>query len=339
MRRLIVAGVVSLSLGGCVTATQDLVGALPPAGPGAAPPAALPASATSSGKSSVDILVMTTRDSDGDRQTADPSASYGSVVVDRTLRPRRWGTAETVYQISRPLALTSEAEFQSNLSGRLGTIFAPKDILLFVHGFNNTFEDVAPRVGRFVDDIRFDGVTVAFSWPAQGGAAGVAYYLYDHQSANFSRDELASLIAQLTRQTGAGRIHIVAHSLGSWLTMESLRQLSIAGDERTLRNITTIILISPDIDEDVFTKQMRRLAEHRTKFLVLASRDDWALRLSRRIAAGVNRVGQIVEFDYFRNLGIHFFDMSRLSGDLLNHFKATNPAVATQISNKMRQVE
>ena len=59
-------------------------------------------------------------------------------------------------------------------------------------------------------------------------------------------------------KTGAKRIDIIAHSMGNWVTMEALRQLAITGDRDLGGKLGDVVLASPDIDVDVFKKQMRR---------------------------------------------------------------------------------
>ena len=59
-------------------------------------------------------------------------------------------------------------------------------------------------------------------------------------------------------KTRVKSIDIIAHSMGTWLTMETLRQLAIAGDRDLGGKLGYVVLASPDIDVDVFKKQMMR---------------------------------------------------------------------------------
>src|SRR5712672_1625308 len=55
--------------------------------------------------------------------------------------------------------------------------------------------------------------------------AGLFDYAYDRESAMWSRDDFERVLSSIVSTPGAGRIHIVAHSMGTMLTLESLRQL------------------------------------------------------------------------------------------------------------------
>lgn len=64
----------------------------------------------------------------------------------------------------------------------------PKHVVFYVHGFNNTLQDVAERCDGIAQN--FGVEVVAFSWPANGGGVkGVASYLSD------KRDAQASVVA------------------------------------------------------------------------------------------------------------------------------------------------
>jgi len=46
-----------------------------------------------------------------------------------------------------------------------------KGILVFVHGYNNTFEDALRRARSFVEDVHFKGLFLIWSWPSAGFTA------------------------------------------------------------------------------------------------------------------------------------------------------------------------
>ena len=80
--------------------------------------------------------------------------------------------------------------------------------------------------------------------------------------------------------------------MGAFLTMEGLVDAQQAGVLGRRATINHIILASPDIDIDLFRTQVGLLPQSiRERMYLLVSRDDSALRVSRRIAGGVPRVG------------------------------------------------
>ena len=141
---------------------------------------------------------------------------------------------------------------------------------------------------RLAQGIGFRGATGLFSWPSGGGTLD---YGYDRESALWSRDGLEELLTALTQSPSGGRIHIVAHSMGSLLTLEALRMLRASGGEAAMARIGSVVFASPDVDIDFFTRSVQRLGPDARKITVISSTNDRALALSRRIAGGVVRAG------------------------------------------------
>ncbi len=96
---------------------------------------------------------------------------------------------------------------------------------------------------------------------------------------------------------------LVGHSMGGFVTMEALRTLSLRGEKHVLRRITALLLAAPDIDLDVFEKQIRDIDPMPRPTAVMTSRSDRALGVSSFITGGHARVGTAPAFRYFRNTG------------------------------------
>jgi esterase/lipase superfamily enzyme len=211
-------------------------------------------------------------------------------------------------------------------------------VLVFVHGFNNRYEDAVYRFAQIVHDSKTDAAPVIFTWPSR---ASIFDYSYDKESTNYSRDALEELLRAAVNSPKVGEITIMAHSMGTWLAVETLRQMAIR-DGQVPKKIQQIILASPDLDVDVFGQQFRALGKDKPKFTLFVSRDDRALTLSRRISGNVDRLGQInpAEEPYRSMLekqGITVLDLTALkSGDRLNHGKfAESPDVVRLIGNRL----
>jgi esterase/lipase superfamily enzyme len=136
-------------------------------------------------------------------------------------------------------------------------------------------------------------------------------------------------------------ITILAHSMGTWLTVESLRQMAIRNGGIPAK-ISDVILASPDLDVDVFQQQIADMGAKRPKFTVFVSKDDRALTLSRRISGNVDRLGQIdisnpVYRESLERSGITVLDLSALQvGDSLNHSKfAESPEVVRLLGQRL----
>ena len=208
------------------------------------------------------------------------------------------------------------AELASHISGRIGV---NRDILVFVHGFNTSFEEARWRAGQIAADSRFGGVPILFTWPTRGELLG---YASDKDSATASRDALEELFQDLAKTPGLGRIHILAHSMGCWLTMEALREIAIAGNHDLGGHLGEVMLAAPDIDMDVFAKQMARIQPARVT--VFATANDRALSLSSFIADARQRVGAIdpskaKDKAALEKLGAKVFDLSSFSDGFIGH--------------------
>ncbi|MCY1666375.1 alpha/beta hydrolase [Rhizobium sp. SL86] len=209
--------------------------------------------------------------------------------------------------------------------------------MIFTHGFNTRFDQAAVRYAQIIEDTGFDGRPILFSWPSHGIPTG---YGYDKDSANYSRDALQQLIDGLAREKSLERVDIFAHSMGTWLTMETLRQMALSKDKAALDRIGTVILAAPDIDLDVFRTQVSQLGPLSQRIKVYVSADDRALQLSRRLFGGKIRAGETTDLAQFRALGIEAYDISEVKGGFgKNHNKAfgdgqTIASIGQSLSNR-----
>jgi len=212
------------------------------------------------------------------------------------------------------------------------------DVLIFVHGFNTTYEESVFRFAQIAHDTATSAAPILFSWPSSGSLFD---YLYDRESANFSRTALEQLIESAADSPRVRNVTIMAHSMGSWLTMEALRQLAIRRGALSAK-IRNVILASPDLDIDVFDQQLDEIDTNRTKLTIFASTDDRALQVSQRLAGGVQRLGSVdLSQEPFRSeieaKGVDVIDLSALQANSsLNHTKfAESPRIVQLIGQRL----
>jgi len=224
-------------------------------------------------------------------------------------------------------------EIASHVSGRVGL---GRDILLYVHGFNTSLEESRFRIAQVVADGRFSGVAALFTWNSRGGLFA---YEADKESATVARDALEKLVLDLAHTPGVGRVHILAHSMGTWLTMETLRTIASSGHPDLDGRLGEVMLAAPDIDMSVFRQQLARLdASHVSIFV---SNNDRALSISSHIAGDRQRLGAMdptkpndkAELD---RLGVAVHDISSFSTDFVGHGAfAEAPDVVRQIGAQL----
>ena len=163
-----------------------------------------------------------------------------------------------------------------------------RDVLIYVHGYRESFQSAALSAAKLSDGIRFRGASALFTWPS---AAATFDYGYDRESALWSRDAFEDLLKALAASPSGGRINIVAHSMGTLLTLETLRMLRAEAGEAAMARIGAVVLAAPDIDIDLFAKGVERLGPDVSKITVISSTNDRALELSSTIAGGIVRAG------------------------------------------------
>jgi len=217
-----------------------------------------------------------------------------------------------------PVVFKGAPQFKKDLDETLGR--RPKDareVLVFVHGYNTDFPASVMRLAQIVEDTGFKGIPIVFSWPSRAKAF---QYAYDLNSALHARDDLSNTvkIVASTRTTG---MNFVSHSMGNILAVEAMRQDIMNGSFNKSGKISSIVLAAPDIDVELFSKQLEAFPRESRNFYILVSADDQALALSRQIAGGVNRVG-VEDGERLSKLGVTVIDLTKVKDpSSLNHSK------------------
>jgi len=212
-----------------------------------------------------------------------------------------------------------------------------RQAVVFVHGFNNRFEDAVYRFAQIVHDSGTDAAPVLFTWPSKGS---ILAYGYDRESAGFSRTGLENLLRWLAQNRDVSSVAILAHSMGNWVTLEALRQMAIR-DGRIAQKIKTVLLASPDVDVDVAYEAITTMGPQRPSFVLFTSTNDEALAVSRKLW-GAPRLGGIdpSQEPYRSDLARERIEVVNLSGvqspDKLGHGTyAENPKVVELIGRSI----
>ncbi len=230
---------------------------------------------------------------------------------------------------------SGSAAFRSDLSRALRA--APKgrrEAFIFVHGYNTTFAEGIYRLAQLGQDLGTESVLVSYSWPSRASVLG---YVYDRDSVLFARDGLERLLQDVAA-SGAERIFIVGHSLGGHLTMETLRQMALSGDDHALSRISGVALMSPDIDVDVFQSQARSIGTLPQPFFIFTSQRDRALSLSARLTGEGDRLGNVKDPAQVGNLQVTLIDTSAFDVGS-GHFNVGNSPALIALLGRLSEVD
>ncbi|WP_269582449.1 alpha/beta hydrolase [Roseibium sp. Sym1] len=280
-----------------------------------------------------DILIATTRKRDsrpdtyfnGERSTA-ISYAQASISVPPTHEAGaiEWpdslpGDPEKAFVARSAGYLADKAAFKAKVNARLAALpRGERNVLVFIHGYNTRFPEALYRFTQIVHDSRFKGVPVMFTWASRGKLKD---YVYDLNSAAVARSALEETLVELSGSR-AEHITVLAHSMGNWLLMETAVQARPENRRLLSTRIDDIVLAAPDIDIDLFKAQLKKLGKPPRPFTVIVSRDDKALRISRTIAGGKERVGAYSDDQELAELGAVVIDVTDLDSlDSTNHSK------------------
>ncbi len=177
--------------------------------------------------------------------------------------------------------------------------------LVFVHGYNNSFEDGLFRLAQIVFDGQlFDILPILFSWPSKNETMA---YSYDGDSAEISTEYFTELLKMLQREAGIKTVHIIAHSMGNRIVLNAIDK---AVEQLKIQPLGELIFAAADIDRKRFiqlAKTVRKVARGMTLY---ASSDDEALWWSQKVAFQMPRAGTVTKDGPVITAGVESIDMT-----------------------------
>jgi esterase/lipase superfamily enzyme len=212
-----------------------------------------------------------------------------------TVAQARPGAVERVEEFGtlRADAASGEAEqrFIAAIDGQLAKAIN-KEIVLYVHGYRVTFDEVSVQMASFAHYLGH-GAVVTFQWPT-----GLNFwnYLTDCPRAERYIPDIERLVALLARSS-AERINILAYSCGSPLLGAALAQLRLRHPQdgraelAKRYRIGNVIFAASDVDFKTFAHEhVPPILDLAQQLIIYASRNDRALGFSSLIA-GASRLG------------------------------------------------
>lgn len=202
-----------------------------------------------------------------------------------------------------------EQSFLARLNDQLSKS-SKKDLVVFVHGFNNTFEDAARALALFSQDVNFGAVPILFSWPSDGIALR---YPSDEEEVRASRDNFLAFLTLLKNQTAAHQIHVTAHSMGNRLVVETVDRFDL--EQRSNRNALFghLIMAAPDVYPEIFSQTLDAIKRRSKRVTLYVSEKDSALKCSK-VLHGNRRLGEAGGVPFVAS-GIETIDVTNAEPD------------------------
>jgi len=158
-----------------------------------------------------------------------------------------------------PHVVAEHEEAVASLQGEVRRRLAKterKEVVVFIHGYNNTFNDAAIAMGNICHLLGQDFVCVLLTWPAGGSRGAFLGYNVDRESGEFAVPDMRKAIRAVAETDGVRAVDLIAHSRGADVLASAFEQLGREGYvsrssvTESLR-VRNIVLFAPDIDIDV----------------------------------------------------------------------------------------
>ena len=202
----------------------------------------------------------------------------------------------------------------------------PKEALVFIHGFNVSFDRAVRLTAQVTTDIEFKGIPITYSWPS---FAKAWKYFADENNIDKTQLVFNEFLKTLVEKLEVTKIHLLAHSMGNRLLSNGMAQVT---QQVTADKLGQVIFASPDVDADKFellAKQFDGKAEGYTLYI---NESDLALELSELLHSGP-RAGER-DSDPLVVQPVETIDATKISASFLGHsFYQRNETVLGDITD------
>ena len=160
---------------------------------------------------------------------------------------------------------------------------ASQDVLVYVHGSNNTVSRATAKAAQLRHFTGRRMVVVAFLWPSAGS---IVRYFTDVANAEASVEAFVRLIELLATHTTAAGIDVLAYSAGAQIVSPGLARLGTPrpGESREqLRQrlrLAQIYFAAPDVDTRQFVDDLAHYVKIVDRVSLAANLNDSALRFA-----------------------------------------------------------
>jgi len=152
-----------------------------------------------------------------------------------------------------------------------------RQAMVYLHGYNTTFQEAAVRAAQIGFDLKIPGVMAFFSWPSKGGLTD---YPADEAAIEASEAAITAFLIRFATVVRADRVHVIAHSMGNRGLLRAMQRIQADAMSRTSVKFGQIFLAAPDIDVDVFRDLAKVYPSLSDRTTLYVSPSDRAVQLS-----------------------------------------------------------
>lgn len=173
---------------------------------------------------------------------------------------------------------TSAAELWSGLQEQLDAAeHGKRHAVVFVHGYNVTFEGAAIRAAQIGVDLGIEAMAF-FSWPSRGRFGA---YIPDGEAIGMSELAITDFLVNFAHQLDCDAVHVIAHSMGNRGVLRAVERIRVSAHLRTGKKFSQFVLAAADVDADSFRALSHAYAAVAERTTLYVSSRDLALRFSR----------------------------------------------------------
>ena len=196
------------------------------------------------------------------------------------------------------------------------------EVLLFVHGYNVSFEDGVRRAAQLAYDLNFRGTPILYSWASQATLRGYPVDLANNEK---TCGHLARFLCQIRNPGHLQALHLISHSMGCRAVCHAVTLLPSECPD-TMVGFKNVIFVAPDVHSSSFREVLPRLTGTAERVTLYFCPRDRALRVAEMFH-DTPRAGQI---PIIAN-GLDTIDASAVSEDLLHHALSGDRSVLSDI--------
>ncbi|MFD2159560.1 alpha/beta hydrolase [Rubritalea tangerina] len=173
-----------------------------------------------------------------------------------------------------------------------------KELLIYVHGFATDFEKSLCTTAGLWHFMGREMVPITYTWPAGSGSL-LRGYAYDRESSELTVFHFKRLLKWISDMPEVEGVHLIAHSRGADVTINTLRELALESlargqNPQSRYKIRNVVLAAPDVSGEIGLEKLTDSGANRIsrRWLTYTSGRDKAIGIAEYLFSS-SRWGRI----------------------------------------------